>query len=90
MASELLVEAAVVGIPDVLLGQRLASAVVTKTGEGEVKKLLSICSRKPPRFKMPAHILAVKALPKKAGGKIDLDRVKAIFGQDLQENEGRN
>jgi acyl-CoA synthetase (AMP-forming)/AMP-acid ligase II len=90
MASELLVEAAVVGIPDALLGLRLAAAVVSKTGEGEVKKLLSICSRKLPRFKMPANILAVKALPKKAGGKIDLDKVKAFFGQDLEENGGRS
>jgi long-chain acyl-CoA synthetase len=83
MSSELLVEAAVVGIPDALLGYRLAAAVVPKTGEVEVKKLLSICSGKLPRFKMPAPILAVKALPKKAGGKIDLDTVKDFFRQDL-------
>ena len=79
MASELLVEAAVVGIPDPLLGHKLAAAVVPRTGEGDMKRLLAICSGKLPRFKMPAQILAVKSLPKKAGGKIDLESVKDLF-----------
>lgn len=78
MATDALVEIAAVGIPDKLLGTRLLALVVPKAETIEAKRLLDACAEGLPRYKHPAEFIVVRALPKKANGKIDREKCAAI------------
>lgn len=67
----LLVEAAVIGVPDDLLGNRLVAFAVTINNETTENEILEGCARLLPRYKVPAEVRLMKALPKKSSGKID-------------------
>jgi long-chain acyl-CoA synthetase len=71
MASGELVETAVLGVPDDLMGHKLIAFVVAKTDEYSQKEILSFCARKLPKQKLPGEVKSVRALPKSASGKID-------------------
>ena len=71
LATNLIVEAAVTGIPDELLGNKLVALAVAQDGDGTVKRILELCSKKLPKYKMPAEIKMLRALPKNANGKTD-------------------
>ena len=77
METELAVEAAVVGIPDALLGNKLIAVVSPKNGDCSVNQLMSRCSAKLPKYKMPGNIKLVRSLPKSSSGKID--RAKCVM-----------
>jgi acyl-CoA synthetase (AMP-forming)/AMP-acid ligase II len=76
METELVLESAVLGIPDKLLGHRLVAVVTPKNQDCSIDQILSICSEKLPRFKLPGKINLVRALPKNTSGKID--RMKCL------------
>jgi acyl-CoA synthetase (AMP-forming)/AMP-acid ligase II len=81
MESGLVIEVAVVGMPDALLGRKLV-AVITPKDEGMDKNiLLASCDGKLPKYKMPGEIRLVKSLPKKINGKIDHERIFAILNK---------
>jgi len=69
--TNLVVETAVVGIPDDLLTNRLVAIVVAKGESCTENKLLNALSHIIPKFKLPSQIIFVKFLPKKTSGKID-------------------
>ena len=71
LATELAVEAAVVGIDDDLLGKRLAALVVPLNGDTSPEAIMEKCSSLLPKYKMPAELRFVRALPKNANGKVD-------------------
>lgn len=71
MESGLLVEAAVIGKPDELKGNRLVSVAVPIESGCTADRVMEYCSSKLPRFKLPDEIRFARALPKKASGKID-------------------
>ena len=71
MATNQLIETAVVGIPDQLMGNKLISIVVPKMENQDHKALMEICANGLPSHKRPADIITVRALPKNANGKID-------------------
>jgi len=71
MESGLLVEAAVIGKPDELKGNRLVSVAVPIESSCTADRVMAYCSSKLPRFKLPDEIKFTRALPKKASGKID-------------------
>lgn len=71
MATELLVESAVVGLPDKLLGTKLMAIVVTKEDSILAKNIHKVCASGLPKHKNPAQIITVRSLPKTANGKID-------------------
>ena len=71
LATELVVEAAVVGIDDDLLGKRLAALVVALNGDTSTEAIMEKCSSILPKYKMPAELRLVRALPKNANGKVD-------------------
>ena len=73
LASGLMVEAIVIGVPDDILGEKTIALVVPKNEEGK-KKILDYCFNKLPKYKIPSDIQIVKTLPKNAVGKFD--RVK--------------
>jgi acyl-CoA synthetase (AMP-forming)/AMP-acid ligase II len=65
-------EAAVVAIPDDLIGNRLAAFIVTLEGKDlTIKDLQGFCSERLPRYMIPELIKFRDALPKTSTGKID-------------------
>ncbi len=71
MESGLLVEAAVIGKPDELKGNKLVAVAVPIESSCTADRVTEYCSAKLPRFKLPDEIKFTRALPKKASGKID-------------------
>jgi len=71
LASGLVVEAVVLGIPDKLLGHKLV-AVVSPKNEGYSKNsILGYCAQTLPKYKVPGSVKLLRALPKSSIGKID-------------------
>jgi long-chain acyl-CoA synthetase len=70
-------EVAVVGVPDDIMGERVGAAVVTAPGAGlERDALLRFAASQLARFKLPEHVvIRSDALPRNAGGKV----VKAMI-----------
>lgn len=71
MATDQLIEATVVGIPDTMMGNKLIAVVVAKQETADAKNLREACSKNLPAHKVPSEILLTRALPKNANGKID-------------------
>jgi long-chain acyl-CoA synthetase len=64
-------ECAVVGVPDEQLGQAILAVVAPRDGhELERQGLLRTCLEELPRYKLPAHVLTVSALPRTPAGKV--------------------
>ncbi|MBW2002198.1 MAG: acyl--CoA ligase [Deltaproteobacteria bacterium] len=71
LASGLVVEAVVLGIPDKLLGHKLV-ALATPKNEGYSKNsILGYCAQTLPKYKVPGSVRLLRALPKNSIGKID-------------------
>ena len=83
METELVIEAAVLGIPDELLGHKLVAAVTPKNEDCNTDQILSICSEKLPRYKLPGEINLVRALPKNTSGKFDRTRCLELVNETI-------
>lgn len=75
LATDLVVETAVIGVPDDLLGNRLTAFASVKEQGTDEKRILLECSKLLPKYKMPSEIRIIKMLPKNANGKIDRSRL---------------
>jgi acyl-CoA synthetase (AMP-forming)/AMP-acid ligase II len=71
MATGLLLEVAVVGVEDQLLGKRLVAVAVPLSGEPSESSILALCLARLPRHKVPSRIRFVASLPKYSNSKID-------------------
>ena len=76
MDTGLIVETAVIGIPDELMGTKLVALVVFKDKSNRTDKLLEVCSAILSKHKLPSSIISLKMLPKNANGKIDRELCK--------------
>lgn len=81
MATGLVVEVAVLGLPDPLLGKKLVAAVVPADEELSSVALLALCADKIPRYKVPQEVVFVGSLPKHSSGKIDKSQCMRFFGE---------
>lgn len=75
MESGMLLEVAVLGLPDQLLGYRMVACAVPRNGLSG-QQLLSFCSERLARYKIPSDVVSLRSLPKNSNGKID--RVKCL------------
>ncbi len=71
METDLVVESAVLGVKDDLLGNKLIALATPKNKDIDANMILSKCSQLLPKYKMPAEIKIVKILPKNPSGKIN-------------------
>ncbi len=80
-SSGLVTESVVFGVPDDELGYRIRAVVAFK-GDDNVVQLVDHCKRSAPSYLVPRDVLAVKAFPKTASGKIDRPAVVKEYGAD--------
>jgi long-chain acyl-CoA synthetase len=71
MDSGLLLESAVLGIPDGFSGHKLIALVAARNGECSESMILRYCANRLPKFKVPSAVKFIKELPKNLSGKID-------------------
>ena len=64
-------ETAVIGVPDKLLGNKMIVVAVPMNEDCTENLIMSLCSEKLPKYKMPGEIKLVRSLPKNTSGKID-------------------
>jgi acyl-coenzyme A synthetase/AMP-(fatty) acid ligase len=65
-------QAAVIGLPDEVLGQSIKAFLVAKNGEPlDGEAVLTWCAEKMPRYMVPKHFEVLNELPKTSSGKVD-------------------
>jgi len=79
MDTGLVVEVVVLGIPDPLLGSKLAAVVEPKDKENTSEVIQKKCAGLLPKYKLPREIIFVRSLPKKTSGKFDREKCLALL-----------
>ena len=79
MGSGLTVEVAVIGMPDELRGNKLIAVAVPIENTYAPDMILQYCTEKLPKYKIPDEVKFIRALPKKASGKIDRTQCGKLF-----------
>lgn len=71
-ASGWLQDAAVIGVPDTVLGQKIVAYVTAAEGElVNPQELIDFCATRLPRHMVPKEVLVIDPVPKTASGKLD-------------------
>lgn len=78
MATEMIIETAVIGRPDDMLGTKLIAVVVPKENDLGVNKIHQLCLSELPKHKCPSTIITTRSLPKNASGKINRKKCMEI------------
>ena len=79
--SGMLRQAAVIGIPDEVMGQSIKAFVVSKNGGClDTNTLLAFCATKLPRHMVPKVVEVLNDLPKTSSGKVDYPALRGREG----------
>jgi len=76
METNLVIETAVFGIKDELLGSKLVALATPVNEKSTENQILAGCSEKLPKYKLPSEVKLVRTLPKNTSGKIDLEKCR--------------
>ena len=79
MRHEEVVEAAVIGIPDKILGEKI-KLFIALTPDTKIRddEILRFCKNKLPSYKMPVEIVILETMPKNSYGKTDKIKLRQI------------
>jgi len=73
--------AAVIGLPDEIVGQAIKAFVVPSNGEPlDTEALLAHCAEKMPRYMIPKYVEVLNELPKTSSGKVDYPALRRREG----------
>ncbi len=73
-------EAAVLGVPDAILGQAIQAIVsLTEGSDLDETKIRKLCAQRLENHMVPSHVLLMAELPKSANGKIDNKALTAML-----------
>jgi acyl-CoA synthetase (AMP-forming)/AMP-acid ligase II len=74
-------EAAVIGLPDPVWGEKVTAVVVTKKGEhNDAQKIIRFCKERMAPFKAPKKVIFSDELPKTGSAKICKYKLRKIYG----------
>jgi len=79
VATNLVIEAAVLGVPDDMLGHKLFALAVSRNGEVSEQSILRACRERLPKYKMPESIKLIRTLPKNPSGKVNKTKCLEII-----------
>jgi acyl-CoA synthetase (AMP-forming)/AMP-acid ligase II len=77
--------AAVFGIPDDRLGERVAAVVQPSSGDVSIADLVAGCAAQLARYKVPDRWAVVPALPRNAMGKVIRPSLPALLAEHSPE-----
>ncbi len=84
LENENVVEVAVIGVPDDILGEAMDACVVLKERHnGWEKDLLEFTRKKLPPFKVPSYFSPLDALPKNTSGKVMKNKIRKLKGLEV-------
>jgi long-chain acyl-CoA synthetase len=75
-------EAAVVGVPDEMMGEEVCAYIVLKHGAtADTEALIRHCQSNLAKYKTPRHVEFIKAMPKTTIGKIQKKRLRSMAAE---------
>jgi fatty-acyl-CoA synthase len=80
-------EAAIIGLPDSVWGEKVTALVVTKEGKRyDAQDIIRFCRKNMAPFKVPKQVIFTDALPKTGSSKICKYKLRQMYDSNAREN----